>query len=495
MIRHLFTIARTPVTRRHLVAILLLTALTGTIAYFLRGDISPPDQPVAPKTPTPNGSDSPGVWIQAGFKYEYPKPDAPNQLPRMIAERSSAYENLSTLPELPFPFALDLSRYCSDAILKHLGRHKNLTTLDLSFTEVTDEGLEHLAGLTNLTSLNLCYTKVSDAGLEHLAGLKKLKWLWLQGTRVVGHGLKPFVGRSDLIINLVGNDKSVVGDKHLEALAEIGMLHCLFPVMSNGSHTRLSNDEDVTHADLERTLVTDKGLKHLARLKNLHTLRLEDSSFYKTRITGEGFVHLAGLEKLKWLFIQDLAITDAGWKHLAHLKSLEELYLYDVEMSSEALTHLARLPNLHTLNTHALRNNSPRRPNDADLEALAAAGLLHKLSNALTADRKRPTGPDEIAYFSLRDSGVTPAGLKHLTGLKNLTTFGIDSYYVTPERAYYFTWFKGLTTLDIDRVTDGTLQHLDRRGLVRLLPQAKGVDNKRATKPEEVVSLSLALQV
>ena len=43
----------------------------------------------------------------------------------------------------------------TDAGLKELAALKNLTTLDLSDTEVTDAGLKELAALKNLTTLDL----------------------------------------------------------------------------------------------------------------------------------------------------------------------------------------------------------------------------------------------------------------------------------------------------------------------------------------------------
>jgi len=40
--------------------------------------------------------------------------------------------------------------------------------LELTDTQVTDEGLEHLKGLTNLSSLDLRSTEVTDEGVKKL---------------------------------------------------------------------------------------------------------------------------------------------------------------------------------------------------------------------------------------------------------------------------------------------------------------------------------------
>ena len=117
------------------------------------------------------------------------------------------------------------------ADLKSLG---DLSDLDLSSTDVTDDGLANLAGLTKLVCLNLEGTQITDAGLIHLERLTKIKTLALSGNRITDAGL----------LNLTG-------------LAELGSL------------------------DLRDTQVTDSGLRHLERIPNLSYLDLRG-----TQVTG-----------------------------------------------------------------------------------------------------------------------------------------------------------------------------------------------------------------
>lgn len=56
----------------------------------------------------------------------------------------------------------------TDLHLKELAPFKELATLDLSNTKVTNAGLRELAQFTKLTSLSLLSTKVTDAGLKEL---------------------------------------------------------------------------------------------------------------------------------------------------------------------------------------------------------------------------------------------------------------------------------------------------------------------------------------
>ena len=51
-------------------------------------------------------------------------------------------------------------------------------------------GWNYSKGLRNLQSLDLCQTGVTDAGLQRLGGLKNLHSLNLKDTKVAGTGLK-----------------------------------------------------------------------------------------------------------------------------------------------------------------------------------------------------------------------------------------------------------------------------------------------------------------
>jgi hypothetical protein len=64
--------------------------------------------------------------------------------------------------------------------------------LDLSDTNVTDEGLKELGKLKHLQWLVLARTKVTDEGLAHLTQLKELRMLIISGTKVTAAGVADF---------------------------------------------------------------------------------------------------------------------------------------------------------------------------------------------------------------------------------------------------------------------------------------------------------------
>lgn len=74
--------------------------------------------------------------------------------------------------------------------LKNLSGLKNLTRLNLNYTNTTDEEVADLVALTNLKDLRLANTQITDAGLVSVGKLKELELLYLFGTKVSDAGLQ-----------------------------------------------------------------------------------------------------------------------------------------------------------------------------------------------------------------------------------------------------------------------------------------------------------------
>jgi len=104
--------------------------------------------------------------------------------PRWLRDFAGA-ETMSGFDEV---ISLDATTGCSDAMLAHMSGFKNLQTLWLRDTQVTNAGLVHLGGCRNLVWLNLSHTKVSADGLATLATPPNLKILWLDDSQVSDGG-------------------------------------------------------------------------------------------------------------------------------------------------------------------------------------------------------------------------------------------------------------------------------------------------------------------
>jgi len=100
-------------------------------------------------------------------------------------------EQLAPLAKIKNVVSLNLGKTSvTDAGLVYVKPLTGLIQLHLEQSKITDKGLAHLAGLVNLTYLNLYGTAVTDAGLGQLTGLKSLRNLYVWQTRVTDEGVK-----------------------------------------------------------------------------------------------------------------------------------------------------------------------------------------------------------------------------------------------------------------------------------------------------------------
>jgi hypothetical protein len=120
----------------------------------------------------------------------------------------------------------------SDSDLAQASRLTQLSVIDLSSSNISDDGLRSLRSLTSLAFLDLydC-TKVTGSGLDALGTLPELTCLSLNGTSVT--------------------------DEMLQRFAE-----------------RFGNETQIVSLDLSRTRITDAALDSLARIASLKSVSL-----------------------------------------------------------------------------------------------------------------------------------------------------------------------------------------------------------------------------
>lgn len=91
--------------------------------------------------------------------------------------------------------------------------------------------------------------------------------------------------------------------------------------------------------------VTDAGLKHVARLRELQALNLE-----KTGVGDAGLASIAQLPDLRILDLSYTRVTDAGMPSVAALATLATLWLVDTQVTDEGLARLDGLSELKEIN-------------------------------------------------------------------------------------------------------------------------------------------------
>ena len=108
-----------------------------------------------------------------------------------IARGRASAEILQRLAQLPELYALDLNEVALAPGDRHeLAALRQLTDLGLVDCELTDDDLQHVGQLSKLSSLDLQRNAaITDRGLLHLYGLKNLTYLDLTQTDVSDDGL------------------------------------------------------------------------------------------------------------------------------------------------------------------------------------------------------------------------------------------------------------------------------------------------------------------
>jgi len=206
--------------------------------------------------------------------------------------------------------------------------------------------------------------------------------------------------------------------------------------------------------ELEDTLISTKGVRHLRNLKSLERLSLSKV------LTDKGLAEIAQIQSLKGLYLRQSRVTNAGLAHLANL-SLEELALGQGFMTNSGLAHLAKLPSLrylflsgktftdagmvHLKNIPSLRIlHAGHLPHltDAALVHLAQVKTLENLSlhwvEAITDDGvANLTKLPSLKKLDIRHSKVTDKGVAQLSQIKSLEYLVLPDIGVSDEGLAY----------------------------------------------------------
>jgi Leucine-rich repeat (LRR) protein len=171
-----------------------------------------------------------------------------------------------------------------------LGDFETLKDLNLSKTNITDEGLVEVASLPALEKLDLSGTKVTDAGLAHLANLPALRDLNLASTAVTDAGLAQLArlpGLSNL--TLVATKITDAGLAHLKGKQTLVSLVLDHTAVTSAGMENLAGLQNLTALSLNSTAIDDKGLAHFQSLPRLLFI-----SMAETKVTNEGLPNLKG---------------------------------------------------------------------------------------------------------------------------------------------------------------------------------------------------------
>lgn len=196
---------------------------------------------------------------------------------------------------------------------------KNLNSLYISSSKVTDAGLKNLASLPNLHRLGLNENCINGSGLYHLSKSKKLSSLDLGNSKI----------KADSLYNLT----------------EVKPLRYL---------------------SLKGKSFGDSHVLQVANLSQLTILILD-----KTQVTDQGLIALVSMEKLQELYLADTQITDKGIKNLTHSPSLIELDLSNTLITDQVKDSLLQIPKLNKVNVSGTKLSATIQAlRDSDIEVM-----------------------------------------------------------------------------------------------------------------------------
>jgi internalin A len=253
-----------------------------------------------------------------------------------------------------------------------------------------------------------------------------------------------------------------------------------------------ATDEDLSYVaeiktlkrlDLSLTLVTDKGIKELEKLRQLEDLDLEtaealtDASMNYVKnipalrrlnvrgvdITDVGMPAIAQMTGLTSLDLSHTMLEDVGLENLPALTNLEELYLGGDMITGINLNFLKLLPKLKKLSLDGIQRRNAGacwtpRVTDLDLDTIALLSGLEDLDLGVGLDLGRGGKPAAPGGGNCKVTGgiqVTDLGLAKLGRLTKLRRLNLSGARLTP------AGLKVLAGMPLERLSLWNCQALD----------------------------------
>lgn len=215
-----------------------------------------------------------------------------------------SFKYLSKLRNLE---SLSLKDIASGGGLNQLSQLTQLSTLQLSLTDITDKDLKALSKFPRLKSLDLSRTKITDDGLAHLLSLKELEELTLVRTDISKQGLDT-----------------------ISKIATIQKLNISFTKISNDSMKPVSELDNLRWLSIASTEIKPGGLNPL-----LHCTKLEHISLSYNDVSDEDACVIAKLPNLQSIYIVNTKITDRSIPCFVSMPKLQTLDIEGTDVSDQ----------------------------------------------------------------------------------------------------------------------------------------------------------------
>ena len=282
--------------------------------------------------------------------------------------------------------------------------------------------------------------KLTDEGYKMLGKAKTVEFLNLMNVECTDDGLKAVAANQSVTSITVGG----------EGLTDAGV----------GALAGAKGLENVAITGGDK--VTDAGIRELAKLPKLDTLKL---LFLK--IDGTGLDAFAGSKTLKTLTLYLDGLTDDGAKAIAKLPGLNDLSISRSKVTAAGLKAIveARLP--------AEFNFDKQLLDDALLASLVAKGFFYGPTEPGRGDR-HPEKPEEVREIAVGYSAVTDRGFAVLLDCTHIDSLHVDNSAIGDATLLKMSGFKKLKYLSLGKskvtatglaaVVDSPIEHVGLDG-------------------------------
>src|SRR6266566_688562 len=245
--------------------------------------------------------------------------------------------------------------WINDAEMIDLARLPDLERLDLSHTRISDEGMLNLKPAPKIKDLKLFYSEwITDLGLSAIKDWKHLRRLDVRGTRISDGTLEIVSHMTGLeALDIAQTEVTDLGLDHLIALVNLKELSVGRGRLSNFGLVALRMLPALTYLDLSGARPTppdnpggrgagsgipEETIRAIAELKDLRVLYLGFSA-----ITADGLRTLGSLDKVEKLGVQGCSrVDDIALAELAKWKSLKYLDVQEAAVTEKGLAELRR---------------------------------------------------------------------------------------------------------------------------------------------------------
>ena len=265
-----------------------------------------------------------------------------------------------------------------------------------------------------------------------------------------------------ITVNL--RDTSATDDvlEHIAALKKIrSLLLNELQITKKGLAHLAEGKPPLLNLDLRGCPVDNAALAHISELTTLKAVRLNGVSG-ATTVDDGGMKHLKGLVNLKVLALDGLWVSEIGLEELTNLKKIEELYLKSTTVSDDGLALLSNYPKLKKLRLAFGQISDAGLPHLSGIKTLEELDLSE--NSSLTNVGLEHLAPlTSLRKLNLWRLAISDDGIKNLAPLTNLEWLNLDNTQLSDAGLVALKDMKALTFLHLGStsVSDTGLAQLE----------------------------------